>query len=128
MTWWGVAALVVLAVPCVALVVWVVREQRSARRRRRFLERHKERSVAGIRERVTHEREVERIANADTQVLPAISPDNVPTQPLPAYIPLPQRKRPHVERRPTPWPRQRYANQPDKEVMQRILYGLKRLE
>lgn len=72
------------------------------------------RSVAAIVARVERERAEEAFARAPTQVLPVISPDDVPTQPLPAYVPLPRRKRPYVDRRPTPWPRQRYANQPDK--------------
>ena len=128
MTGWGVAALVVVAVPLVAVAVWVVREQRSARRRRRFLERHKELSVSGIRERVARERAAEDLARAPTQVLPVISPDDVPTAPLPKVPPLPRRKRPYVERRPTPWQRQALGERPDTELMQRILDGLRRLE
>lgn len=128
MTFWGLFSLVVVAVPLVAVLVWVYREQESSRRRRRFLRHYPQRSVAGIRERVKREREDERIANADTQVLPAIPPDDVPTQPFPAYVPLPRRKRPYVDRPPTPWPRQDPDQRPDATFMQRILDGLKRLD
>ncbi|MGW4133733.1 hypothetical protein [Amycolatopsis japonica] len=125
---WGIAALVVIAVPAVAILVWVIREQQSARRRRRFLERHKERSVSGIRERVKREREDERLANADTQIFPAVPLDEVPTQPLPKVPPLPRRRRPYVNRPPTPWPRKKTAERPDQKLMQRILDRLERLE
>ena|GEM_PF-4510557 len=86
-----------------------------------------DRSPASIIARVQHERAEEARAKAPTEVLPAISPDDVPTVPFPAYVPLPRRRRPYVDRPPTPWPRKRFGKQPDQEVMQRILDGLKRL-
>jgi hypothetical protein len=103
---WGLFSLVVVAVPLVAVLVWVYREQESSRRRRRFLRRYPQRSVAGIRERVKREREAERLAHADTQVIPAIPPDDVATEPIPQVPPLPRRRRPSIDRRPTPWPQQ----------------------
>ena len=85
-------------------------------------------SVAAIVARVTRERAAEAFARAPTELLPVISPDDVPTQPLPAYVPLPRRRRPYVERRPTPWPRQDLDQRPEPELMQRVLDRLKRLE
>lgn len=87
-----------------------------------------DRSPAVIIARVRHERAEEALAGAPTEVLPAISPDDVPTQPLPAYVPLPRRCRPYVDRTPTPWPRQSLYQRPDTELMQRILEGLHRLD
>ncbi|WP_329051219.1 hypothetical protein OG738_03760 [Amycolatopsis sp. NBC_01488] len=127
----GLAALVVVAVPLIAVAVWVIRELRSAQRRRRFLAKHRNRSVAGIRERVERERAEERAAQADTEVFPVVMPDDVPTTVLPTVRPepppvMPQRVRRYV-RRPSPRPRKPLPR-PETELMQRILDGLKRLD
>lgn len=122
MNGWGIGALVVLAVPCVVMLVWIVREQRSVMRRQRFLARHRERSVAGIQARVERERQDERNAAADTQVLPVVRPGWPPEPP-----PMPKRVRRYTTGRPTPYPRRPLA-QPDAELMGRVLGGLRKLE
>jgi hypothetical protein len=122
MNGWGIAALVVLAVPCVVTLVWIVREQRSAKRWERLLARHQERSVAGIQARVEREREEERNATADTQVLPVLWPAR-PPEPLQ----MPKRVRRYPTGRPTPYPR-RPLTRPDADLMGRVLGGLRELE
>lgn len=126
MNGWGLFALVVIAVLVVVVVVWFGTEYFSARTRRRFLAQYADRSVAGIQARVEGEREQERVSRADTEVLPVVPADEVPTEVLPAVSPLPRRKRPYVGRPPTPYPR-KPAQRPEVELMQRVLDGLKRL-
>ncbi|WP_326946665.1 hypothetical protein OG439_46295 [Amycolatopsis sp. NBC_01307] len=122
---WGIFSLVVVAVPLVAVAVWVYGEQRSSRQRRKFLQRYKQRSVAGIRSRVEQE-----LATEDTQVMPKIpreplAPDPLQDGHISGYLPLPKRVRGYG-RKPTPYPRMP-APPPEDELMRRILDGLKRL-
>ncbi len=95
---------------------------------RQYAATEDERSPAAIIARVMRERAAEDFARAPTEVLPALSPDDVPTLPIPIHVPLPRRKRPYVERRPTPWPRHDLDERPNPELMQRVLDGLKRLD
>lgn len=123
---WGLFSLVVVAVPLVALLVWVYREQESSRRRRKFLRRYPQRSVTGIRERVARE-----LATEDTHVIPKVPhgplpPDRLQEGKFTGVLPLPTRVCRYVQS-PTPYPR-RLQKGPDTQLMQRILNGLKRLE
>ena len=125
MSGWGVFALVVVGLPVVVLIRWFVADRLRARRRARYIARFKpDWSVDVIRNRVEQERAEERLTRANTEVLPVISPDDVPTKVIPV---LPSRKRPYVDRPPTPWPRKPLLNRPDPELMQRVLYGLHKL-
>ncbi|MFF0149134.1 hypothetical protein [Amycolatopsis sulphurea] len=127
MTVWALAAVVVAAV----LAVLVVRCLAPGRRRQRGVSRHgPDWSVEAIITRVEQERADEAAAwpTADpeaTDVLPVISPDGLPTEVLPV---LPHRVRPYIKRSPRPWQRSPAPQQPDLELMQRVLDGLKRLE
>ena len=126
MIFWGIFSLAVLAVPTLAVLGWLFGQYRSNRRRRKFLERYPERSVAGIRERTTQD-----LANADTQVMPKVRHRTLPPGPtldghISGQLPQPQRVRGYVKR-PTPYPR-KPALPPDDELMQRILDGLRNLE
>lgn len=57
---WGIFATVVIAVPVIALIIWIGREQASIRRQKKFLRRYDHRSVPGIRKRIEHERATEQ--------------------------------------------------------------------
>lgn len=123
---WGLFALVVIAVPVVALLVWVYREQQSSRRRREFLRRYPQHSVSGIRKRVARE-----VASEVTHEIPKVLRGPLPPDPMQdgrftGYLPLPRRVRGYVQH-PTPYPR-RPPESPDIELMQRILNGLRDLD
>ncbi|WP_414940149.1 hypothetical protein [Amycolatopsis sp. cmx-11-51] len=116
----------VLTVLVSVVAVWFGKEKASDRRRKRFLARHRERSVKGIAARIAKEREQERVAHADTEVFPVVPPADDPTEQFPPAVPLPKRVRGYVRRAPTPYPR-KPLNQPDPALMQRVLEGLQGL-
>ncbi|MEC3976223.1 hypothetical protein [Amycolatopsis sp. H20-H5] len=84
-------------------------------------------SVRAISARLAEEETHVQLTAADTEVLPAVALDDLPTEVLPVVPSLPNRKRPYVRQRPTPWPRRPVAVRPEQELMQRILDGLHRL-
>jgi hypothetical protein len=120
---WGVFALIAIAVPTVAVLVWVLREQQSARTRRKFLARNPHFSVSGIQERVERERADEALRGEDTEVI------DVPTEVIPV---IPSRQRRYIKNPPSPYPREpknpKALSPPEQRLMQSVIDGLKRLE
>ncbi|WP_284742805.1 hypothetical protein [Amycolatopsis sp. RTGN1] len=116
------AVLVVMAVPVALIIVLLVSNARHNRRVRS----QPERTVAGIRGRVTHENAEAEAANAPTEVLPVIqpAPADEPTVKLPPV--LPKRTRPYVGK-PTPYPR-RSLSSPPADIAARVLQGLRDLD
>ncbi|WP_329067759.1 hypothetical protein [Amycolatopsis sp. NBC_01480] len=134
MNGWAVCALVVIGAPLLLLLRWVVSDWRRARRRQRFRARQQpDWSVAAIVARVEQQRADEAAVwpTEDpevTDVLPAVPVNEQPTTVTPITR-LPVRKRPYVERRPSPYPRQRTPLQaPDTEIMRQVLDGLRRFD
>ncbi len=120
MNGWGLFSLVVVAVPVVAIAVWVYSEHESNRRRRKFLRRYRQRSVAGIRRRVERD-----LATEITHVMPKLprsplQPDPLQDGQFTGDLSLPKRIRGYT-RKPIPHPR------PDTDVMRRVIEGLRRL-
>lgn len=100
MTGWGAYALTILATLVLLILCWSVADRRKARRRARFIARHKpDWSVSAIPERVEQERPEEDAAKAPTELLPAIrpKPDQPPTGPRQAST-WPNRSRRYVRR------------------------------
>ncbi|MEC3980413.1 hypothetical protein [Amycolatopsis sp. H20-H5] len=125
-----VAAFLVLAgggLLLAGLVRFFVRRQRVARLQRWDDEGV---SVRAISARLVEEESHEQLAVANTEILPALPVDDVPTEVFPAVAalpPLPCRKRPYVEQQPTPWKRHAAVSSPDPVLMRRVLEGLRRL-
>jgi hypothetical protein len=126
---WAVWALVVIGGPLLLLVRWVVSDWRRERRRQRFItEQQPDWSVSAIVARVDQERADEVAAAEQTDVLPRVPPDELPTEALPAVV-LQRRRRRYIDRSPTPYSRQHAPLEPPAaDLMQRVLGGLRKLD
>src|SRR5947207_11415186 len=127
MSWWGVYALVVVAVPMVSATCVLVTGWWKRRRRKRLIaSQQRDWSVAAICVRVERERADADLAQAPTELLPAVprSVDDRPTDRLPRLKPpLPRR---YVRPR-SALPARRPPDRPDQALLQRVLEGLRQL-
>ncbi|MFD8492279.1 hypothetical protein [Amycolatopsis sp. NPDC059657] len=125
---WAVFALVILGLLVAVVVTWLWSEHLAVQRRARAIAKYQpEHTVAAIQMRIAEEEAAERLSEAPTEVIPVMATDDVPTEVLPAVLPV-RRKRRYVQR-PTPYPRNRKdLRPPDRDLMHRVLDGLKRLD
>jgi hypothetical protein len=123
---WILFSLTIIAVLLTPFVIWILSEQLGNRRRRKFLRRFPQRSIAGIRENIERE-----LGVADTQRIPRIrrgrlAPDPLQEGRIVGTLSVAKRVRAYVLC-PAPRSRKNDTKHPEVDELKRVLDGLRRL-